>query len=115
MVLSYLSPSRNSVPLTPSTALVRTFDVHAADNGMQKISVRVGGVESVDVAGDFSDWGPLTMVRRGRDLWELIVPLSSGVHQISIRTDGGKWVAPPGLPTTRDMFSGEVGILIVKP
>jgi hypothetical protein len=115
MALSYLSPSRNSVPLTPSTALVRTFDVHAADNGMQKISVRVGGVESVDVAGDFSDWGPLTMVRRGRDLWELIVPLSSGVHQISIRTDGGKWVAPPGLPTTRDMFSGEVGILIVKP
>lgn len=115
MVLSYLSPSRNSVPLTPATALVRTFDVRAADNGMQKITVRVGGVESVDVAGDFSDWGPLTMVRRGRDVWELTTPLSSGLHQIKIRTDAGTWVAPPGLPTTRDMFSGEVGILIVKP
>jgi hypothetical protein len=115
MVLSYLSPSRNGVPLTPATTMVRTFDVKSADNGMQKFTVRVGGVESVDVAGDFSDWGPLTMVRRGRDLWELTVPLSAGVHQINIRTDGGKWVAPPGLPTTRDMFSGEVGILIVKP
>ena len=115
MVLSYLSPSRNGVPLTPATAMVRTFAVRASDNGMQKITVRVGGVESVDVVGDFSDWEPLTMVRRGRDLWELIVPLGTGLHQINIRTDAGKWVAPPGLPTTKDMFSGEVGILIVKP
>jgi len=115
MVLSYLSPSRSSVPLTTASALVRTFDVRSVDNGMRKITVRVGGVESVDVTGDFSDWAPLTMVRRGRDVWELVVPLASGVHQINIRTDGGKWVAPPGLPTTRDTFSGEVGILIVKP
>jgi hypothetical protein len=115
MVLSYLSPSRSSVPLTPATALVRTFDVRGGDDGMQKIMVRVGGVESVDVTGDFSDWAPLTMVRRGRDLWELTVPLSPGMHQITIRTDGGKWVAPPGLPTTRDNFTGEVGVLIVKP
>jgi hypothetical protein len=114
MVLSYLSPSRSSVPLTPTTALVRTFDVRSADDGMQKITVRVGGVESVDVAGDFSDWAPLTMIRRGRDLWELTVPLAAGMHQINIRTDGGKWVAPPGLPTTRDLFSGEVGVLIIK-
>src|SRR5438270_2593842 len=91
MVLSYLSPSRNSVPLTTASALVRTFDVRSVDNGMRKITVRVGGVESVDVTGDFSDWAPLTMIRRGRDVWELIVPLASGVHQINIRTDGGKW------------------------
>jgi hypothetical protein len=114
MVLSYLSPSRNSVPLTPATVMVRTFDANAAGDGMQKFTVRVGGVESVDVAGDFSDWGPLTMVRRGRDLWELTVPISSGLHQINIRTDAGKWVAPPGLPTTKDMFNGEVGILFIK-
>lgn len=114
MVLSYLSPSRNGVPLSPATVMVRTFDASAAGDGMQKFTVRVGGVESVDVAGDFSDWGPLTMVRRGRDLWELTVPISSGLHQINIRTDGGKWVAPPGLPTTKDMFSGEVGIMIIK-
>jgi hypothetical protein len=114
MVLSYLSPSRNGVPLSPATVMVRTFDASAAGDGMQKFTVRVGGVESVDVAGDFSDWGPLTMVRRGRDLWELTVPISSGLHQINIRTDGGKWVAPPGLPTTKDMFNGEVGIMIIK-
>jgi hypothetical protein len=115
MVLSYLSLPRNSVPLAPTTAAVRSFDARSGDDGMQKITVRVGGVESVDVAGDFSDWGPLTMVRRGRDVWELLVPINSGIHQINIRTDGGRWVAPPGLPTTKDMFNGEVGILIVRP
>jgi hypothetical protein len=115
MMLSYLSPTRFSVPLTTATVMVRTFDAISAGDGMQKITVRVGGVESVDVSGDFSDWGPLTMVRRGRDVWELNVPISSGLHQIVIRTDGGKWVAPPGLPTTRDLFNGEVGIMITKP
>jgi hypothetical protein len=114
MMLSYLSSSRSGVPLTPANVMVRTFDAVGAGDGMQKFTVRVGGVESVDVAGDFSDWAPLTMVRRGRDTWELSVPISSGLHQINIRTDGGKWVAPPGLPSTRDMFNGEVGILIVK-
>jgi 1,4-alpha-glucan branching enzyme len=76
--------------------------------------VRVARVEQVDVMGDFSDWAPLSMTRRGRDLWEIALPLTPGRHQINIRTDNGKWVAPPGLPKSTDNFSGEVGILIVK-
>jgi len=114
MMLAY-SPSRYSVPVTVNnTVLVRTFDAKAIGDGMQKIVVRVARVESVDVMGDFSDWAPLTMVRRGRDLWELTVPINPGRHQINIRTDGGKWVAPPGLPRSSDSFSGEVGVLIVR-
>jgi len=114
MVISYLTPTRSSVPVTSVTAMVRAFSASPAGDGMQKFTVRVGGVESVEVAGDFSDWGALTMVRRGRDLWELSVPISSGVHQVNIRTDGGRWVAPPGLPSMKDMFNGEVGVLIIR-
>ena len=114
MTLAY-APTRYSVPVTEANlARVAAFEAKPAGDGMQKIMVRVARVESVDVMGDFSDWQPLTMVRRGRDLWELSVPLAPGRHQINIRTDGGKWVAPPGLPKMNDMFSGEVGILIVK-
>lgn len=114
MMLAY-APSRYSVPVTTMNAVaVRTFDAKPTADGMQKIVVRVARVESVDVMGDFSDWAALTMVRRGRDLWELTVPISAGRHQINIRTDRGKWVAPPGLPKSNDMFNGEVGILIVK-
>jgi hypothetical protein len=114
MTLAY-APTKYSVPVTEmNLARIAAFDAKPAGDGMQKIVVRVARVESVDVMGDFSDWSPLTMVRRGRDLWELTVPLSPGRHQINIRTDAGKWVAPPGLPKINDMFSGEVGVLIVK-
>ena len=114
MTLAY-APTKYSVPVTEmNLARIAAFEAKPAAEGMQKIIVRVARVESVDVMGDFSDWSPLTMVRRGRDLWELSVPITPGRHQINIRTDGGKWVAPPGLPRVNDMFSGEVGVLIVK-
>ncbi|HET9423790.1 MAG TPA: glycogen-binding domain-containing protein [Gemmatimonadaceae bacterium] len=114
LMLAY-APTKYSVPVTEmNIARIAAFETKPAADGMQKITVRVARVESVDVMGDFSDWSPLTMVRRGRDLWELTVPLTPGRHQINIRTDGGKWVAPPGLPKINDGFSGEVGVLIVK-
>jgi hypothetical protein len=115
MMFASAWPTKSSVPVSEmNLARVAFFEAKPSAEGMQKIVVRVARVESVDVMGDFSDWNPLTMVRRGRDLWELTVPLSPGRHQINIRTDGGKWVAPPGLPKMNDMFSGEVGVLIVK-
>lgn len=115
MMFASAWPKRSGVPVSDvNLARIAFFDTKPTAEGMHKIVVRVARVESVDVMGDFSDWTPLTMVRRGRDLWELTVPIKPGRHQINIRTDRGKWVAPPGLPKMNDMFSGEVGVLIVK-
>jgi len=112
--LAYAPISKTAVPVAlPHTVLVKSFDMKPGASGMQKIVIRVGGVETVDVMGDFSDWSPLTLVRRGRDVWELALPLSAGVHQINVRVDGGQWVPPPGMPTMRDGYSGEVGLLVV--
>jgi hypothetical protein len=109
------SPTKYSVPVTQiDVARIANFETKSIGDGMQRILVRVARVESVDVMGDFSDWSPMTMVRQGRDLWEITVPMGPGRHQINIRTDGGKWVAPPGLPKTNDGISGEVGVLIVR-
>src|SRR5581483_6254552 len=70
--VAYSPVSRLAVPVAlPRTVLVKKFEMHPATGGMQKIVIHVGGVETVDVMGDFSDWSPLTLVRRGRDLWEL--------------------------------------------
>ena len=113
--LAYAPMSKSAIPVSlPHAVLVRTFDMRTVPNGMQKIVIRVGGVETVDVMGDFSDWGPLTLVRRGRDLWELSVPVSPGVHQITVRVDGGPWMAPPGIPTVHSAFDGELGLLVVS-
>jgi hypothetical protein len=112
--LAYWPLAKTSVPVSlPHAPLVRSFEYHAAATGMQRIIIRVGGVETVDVMGDFSDWSPLTLVRRGRDLWELSIPMSPGMHQINVRVDGGQWTAPPNMPTMRDSFNGEVGLMVV--
>lgn len=113
MMLSYASIPRKSVPVTPRTAAVREFEVRPLASGTQKITVRVGGVETVEVMGDFSDWTPLVLMRRGRDLWDISLPVTQGVHEINVRIDGGPWLAPPGLPTRKDSFNGEVGLLVV--
>jgi hypothetical protein len=41
--------------------------------------------------------------------------MSAGIHHINMRIDGGTWIAPPGVPSIRDGFNGEVGVLVVKP
>ena len=115
MMLSTSSIPRTTVPVAPRTtiAAVRDFEVRSLATGTQKITVRVGGVETVEVMGDFSDWTPLVLMRRGRDMWDITLPVSAGVHEINVRLDGGAWLAPPGLPTRRDSFNGDVGLLVV--
>ena len=114
LMLSYSSIPRTTVPVAPMTiAAVKVFEVRTLATGTQKITVRVGGVETVEVMGDFSDWMPLVLMRRGRDLWDITLPVTTGVHEINLRLDGGPWLAPPGLPTRRDSFSGDVGLLVV--
>jgi len=113
VMLAYTPVPRSTVPVAPRFATVRGFEVRPTPQGMERITIRVGGVESVEVMGDFSDWGTLQMIRRGRDLWELDLPLPRGTHQINIRLDGGPWLPPPGMPVMKDGFSGEVGVLIL--
>lgn len=114
LMLSYSSIPRTTVPVAPMTiAAVKVFEVRQLATGTQKITVRVGGVETVEVMGDFSDWTPLVLMRRGRDLWDITLPVAAGVHEINLRLDGGQWLAPPGLPTRRDSFNGDVGLLVV--
>ncbi len=114
--LAYWPLSKNAVPVSlPHSVLVRSFEARENAMGLEKIVIRVGGVETVDVMGDFSDWGPLVVSRKGRDLWELSVPMSPGTHQINVRVDGGPWMAPPGMPTVRDAFNGDVGLMVVHP
>jgi hypothetical protein len=113
--IAYSPVSRGAPPVAlPHTVLVKKFGMQPGSTAdLRKIVIRVGGVERVDVMGDFSDWSPLTLVRRGRDLWELNVPLSPGMYHINVRVDGGPWMAPPGIPTMHDGFSGDVGLIVV--
>lgn len=114
IMLAYWPIPRGTVPVESPATLVQAFEMRPAGTAVQRITARIGGVETVEVMGDFSNWEPLPLVRRGRDSWELLVPMSHGVHHINMRIDGGQWIAPPGMPTMKDEFSGEVGVIIIK-
>jgi hypothetical protein len=113
LMLAYWPIPRGTVPVETPASMVHAFAFRSAGPNLQRITARIGGVESVEIMGDFSDWQPIPLIRRGRDLWELLVPLGAGVHQINLRIDDGQWIAPPGIPTLRDGFNGEVGVLVI--
>jgi hypothetical protein len=114
LMLAYWPIPRGIVPVETPSSLVHAFEMRPAGTSLQRLTARIGGVETVEVMGDFTDWAPIPLIRRGRDLWELLVPLGPGVHQINLRIDGGQWIAPPGVPTLKDGFNGEVGVLVVR-
>jgi hypothetical protein len=114
LMLAYWPIPRGAVLVESPANLVHAFELRPAGVALQRLTARIGGVEKVEIMGDFTDWAPLPLVRRGRDHWELLLPMSAGVHHINLRIDGGKWIAPPGIPSIRDDFNGEVGVVVIK-
>ncbi len=114
MFAAWPAMTAGAVPIEARGSAISRFDVAAAGLSLERVQVHIAGVQSVEVMGDFTDWEPVDMVQRGRDLWEALLPIGCGVHQLNVRVDGGPWLPPPGTPTMRDGFNGEVGMLVVR-
>ena len=88
--------------------------VSPADGATRTIFFRAASAERVELMGDFTDWVPVPMQRgTAPGVWSVALPVSSGVHQINVRIDGGAWTVPAGLTPVRDELGGSVGILLV--
>jgi hypothetical protein len=82
--------------------------------GRRTISYRAPGARRVEIMGDFTDWTPVQMSpSQPSGSWAISLPVTSGVHQVNVRIDGGEWVVPEGLTAVRDEFGGSVGILLI--
>lgn len=77
------------------------------------VAVRVPGARVVEISGDFNGWHPVALHEMRPDVWETTLVLASGTHRVNLRTNGDRWVAPPGLPTADDDFNGTVGLIVV--
>ncbi|MDQ3998352.1 MAG: hypothetical protein M3303_15190, partial [Gemmatimonadota bacterium] len=93
VMLAYWPIPKRRVPVA-SSATVSAFDVRDAGASQQTLVVRVGGVERVEVMGDFTAWEPKLLTRIGRDRWEITLPITPGIHQVNIRVDNGRWRPP---------------------
>jgi hypothetical protein len=82
--------------------------------GRYRLHIQTQASTRVELSGDFCDWTPLPMSREGGGWWTAECALRPGVHRISLRIDGGRWTAPPGLSACSDGFEGEAGILVIS-
>ena len=70
--------------------------------------------ESVELMGDATEWMVTQMRRAANGRWRAELKLAPGMHRITVRADGGAWIAPPGLPMGSDDFGSPVGMISVR-
>jgi hypothetical protein len=93
-----------------SGADAREVDLAEARDGAY-IVLRINA-GSAEIAGDFSGWQPVAMVR-GEGGWRTQTVLPPGVYRFVVRVDGSDWRPPSGLPHLKDDFGGEVAVVTV--
>jgi hypothetical protein len=99
---------------TIDNAPIRSFNVRAVGGNQRVITVDASGASSVEISSDFTQWQPVVL-RRGADgLWSVTQSIPHGTYEVTIRIDGGAWVAPPGLLKSRDELGAVVGILSIE-
>lgn len=70
--------------------------------------------ERVDLMGDATEWMVTSMKRNASGRWRAELKLPPGMHRVMVRADGGRWIAPPGLPISNDDFGGPTGMIVIK-
>jgi len=115
-LVNVVSPrdATNDRTVERGSAVLTDFVVRTDSGVHRSIRVEAGTANTVEISGDFTQWRPVRLVQSADGSWTVSLPIALGTHQVNVRVDGGEWVAPPGLLTSRDEFGGVVGILVVE-
>jgi hypothetical protein len=113
-------PTRRSELLRPaekraagwSSTVVREVELDEGRDGAY-IVLRIEAT-TAEIAGDFSGWQPIQLVRGEGGRWRTPDVLPPGVYRFVIRADSADWRAPGGLPHLRDDFGGQVAIVTIR-
>jgi hypothetical protein len=94
--------------------VVPDFRVTTTKAPNRLVRLRAPGATSVEIMGDFTDWQPVPLEKKGRNEWRAVIPIPNGTHRMNLRVNQGDWGVPPGIPVLDDDFGGVVGVLIVE-
>ena len=86
----------------------------AADGERHSLRIHIPEATSVDVMADFTDWQAVALKQIGKDIWELQLALTPGVHRLNVRVNGGEWLVPNGARPEEGEFGGSVGVIVVR-
>lgn len=84
----------------------------APGGGTLVVRVEAHDTLAVEVAGDFSEWKPVPLVRVGGQ-WIARIALPPGKYHVGVRANLGPWHAPRNLARVRDDFGGESGLIVI--
>jgi hypothetical protein len=104
----------HDAPSPPAAApAAEAFAAIRLSPGRYRVVAHVAGAAQVELASDLTGWKPVVMQRESGDAWSADLHASSGAHRISLRVDGGAWMAPPGLLGEDDGFGGSAATFVV--
>jgi hypothetical protein len=107
-------PVLPAAPVPAPASADQPFRIGPAVAAGREIVIQAADAEAVELAGDFTDWKPVTLQPWGRDGWRAFLPIAPGLHRLAIRVDGGAWQAPPGTRPIISEFGGEVAEVAVE-
>jgi hypothetical protein len=90
------------------------FELKQLDPGQYRVAVRAPRARVVELTGDFTSWQPVALQRGHGDWWETTLSITPGTHQVNVRINGERWIAPPGATVVDDDFAGVVGVIVVR-
>jgi hypothetical protein len=90
-----------------------TLTVHPESPGYVRLIIHAPEARLVEVAGDFSEWQPVSLARMSNESWGIVVAIARGVHQINLRIDGGAWIVPTGTTRITGDYGDDVGTFVV--
>jgi hypothetical protein len=100
--------------VAPAPSASAPFRIGPAVAAGREIVVRAAAARTVELAGDFTDWKPISLQPWGEGSWRTLLPITPGLHRLAVRIDGGRWQAPPSTRPISSEFGGEVAEVIVE-
>ena len=80
--------------------------VRSAGERRYAITYQAPNASLVELSGDFDRWKPAAFDQVRPGVWETNIVAAPGTYHVNLRVNGGRWLAPPGLPQTEDDFNG---------
>jgi hypothetical protein len=102
----------NLRPLVASAP--KSFEIKVISRGTREIRVRAPGAAAVELMGDFTNWQPVSLKSTGSEWWTIALPITTGIHELNVRMNGGPWTVPLGLMEKRDEFGSSVGVVVIR-
>jgi hypothetical protein len=103
-----------TVEKQPPSARLPVPTMRVTTDNATHFTVFAPTAKSVEITGSFNNWTPFALQRDAAGSWTGSVVLRPGVYFVSMRVDGGAWLAPPGLPAITDEFGTTIGLFEIS-